>query len=159
MMNRQFYEFWGNVFINAARSQKQLEEINTWMQQGVAGFNELTALFQRFYSPQAGETKAAPDAPNFQQALADLKDAFDQFAGLWGWVPQKEHQAVLERCAALEEQVQAQQTTISQLQELLAQEGLGHTELFLHFQKSLKEQSEQFHKLMESIHGAGNDNT
>ena len=64
---------------------------------------------------------------------------------------------MLEKCAALEKQVQAQQATLKQLRDLLAKKGLGHTELLQHMQGSLKDQSDQFQALMESILSAFKD--
>ncbi|MBC2744313.1 MAG: hypothetical protein HGJ93_15025 [Desulfosarcina sp.] len=86
-----------------------------------------------------------------------FQNAFAKFAVQWGWVTQTEHQQALEKCAALEKKVQQQQATITQLRDLMAQEGLGHTELFRHLEDSLKEQSNQFQALMESIHSAAKD--
>jgi hypothetical protein len=42
-------EFWGNFLINAAKGQKQLEDMSKWMQQGFEGFDELTGMFKKFY--------------------------------------------------------------------------------------------------------------
>jgi hypothetical protein len=33
-MDRQFLEFWGNFMLNAAKSQKQLEDLTAWMKGG-----------------------------------------------------------------------------------------------------------------------------
>jgi hypothetical protein len=36
-MDRHFLEFWGNFLINAAKGQKQMEDMSKWMQQGFEG--------------------------------------------------------------------------------------------------------------------------
>ncbi len=157
MMNRQFYEFWGNFFTNVAQGQKQLDDMSAWMKQGFSGTDDLTTLFQRCYGLKAPEPGGALDIQSWQKAIADFQQTFAQFAEQWGWVTQTEHQQVLDKCAALEKKVQQQKVTITQLRGLLEQKGLGHTELFQHFKGALEDQSSQFQALMESISKAGKD--
>ena len=156
-MDRQFYEFWGNFLINVAQGQKQVEEMSAWMKQGYAGADDLSTMFRRCYGLNAPDTGNAQDPQAWQEAVAEFQNGFAQFAAQWGWVPQEEHQQVLEKCAALEEQVQSQQATLKKLRDLLSQKGLGHTELLQHMQGSLKDQSDQFQALMESIGSAFKD--
>ena len=156
-MNTQFFEFWGNFLINVAKGQKQLDDMSTWMKQGYTDADDLAALFRRCYGLNASDTGSAQDPQAWQEAVAEFQNTFTQFAAQWGWVPQAEHQQALEKCAALEKQVEAQQATIHQLRDLLAQKGLGYSELLQHMQGSLKDQSDQFQALMENIRSAFND--
>ena len=156
-MNRQFYEFWGNFFTNVAQGQKQLEDMTTWMQQGFAGVSDLNELFRRCYGLKSSQADTAQESQVWQKSIADFQQAFAELAAQWGWVTQAEHQQILDKCAALEEQVKQQQATIQELRDLMAEEGLGHTELFQHLKHSLKEQSDQFHALMESFRDAYKD--
>jgi hypothetical protein len=48
-MDRQFLEFLGSFFLNAAKGQKQLEELTRWIGGGFSGFDELTRMFRKFY--------------------------------------------------------------------------------------------------------------
>jgi hypothetical protein len=153
-MNRQFYEFWGNFFTQMAQGQKQLDELTTWMKEGFGGTKELNELFRRCYGlspPKADDNQASQI---WQKAIKDFQQSSAQLAKQWGWVSQTEHQAVLDRCALLEKQVQEQQVTIKELRNLLEEKGLAHTELFQHLNKAIKEQTNQFNVLMESIHEA-----
>lgn len=156
-MNRQFYEFCGNFFTNVAQGQKQLEDMTAWMKQGFAGGSDLSELFRRCYGLEQPKADGVQNSQIWQKSIADFQQAFTQLAAQWGWVTQTEHQQVLDKCAALEEKSKQQQTTINGLRDLLTQEGLGHTELFQHLNNSLKEQSDQFHALMESINSAYKD--
>lgn len=154
-MNRHYYEFWGRFFTQLARFQKQLEEMNALMQQGftVAGKLNKELLDRLGLSPpEADEPEAFQ---TWQQTMIGFQQALAPLAELWGWVPRSEHEKILNRCAALEKQVQQQQATINALRTLLDEKGLGHGELFVHLKNALKEQSDQFHALMESIHEAG----
>jgi hypothetical protein len=156
-MNRQFYEFWGNYFTNVAHGQKQLEDMSTWMKQGFSGTDDLAALFRRCYGLNAPGSGGALDAQSWQKAITDFQQTFTQLAEQWGWVTQAEHRKMVDKCAALEKKVEQQQATITQLRNLLNQEGRGHAELFELFKGTFEEQNNQFHALMESLGKVGKD--
>jgi DNA anti-recombination protein RmuC len=156
-MNAPFFEFWGKFLTNVAKGQKQLDDMSTWMKKGYADADDLAALFRRCYGLDKADAGNQQNLLAWKEAVAGFQNTFAQFAAQWGWVTQSEHQKVRNRCAALEKEVQEQQTTIRHLRELLAQKGLGYNELLLHMQGSLKNQSEQFQTLMENIRSAFND--
>lgn len=153
-MNRQFYEFWANFFTQVAHGQKQIEDMNALMQQGFISTKELNELFQRCYGLKPPGTENSEASQVWQKALEDFQQNFDELAEQWGWVSRSKHREVLDRCNDLEKQVRQQQEMIEGLRTLLHEKGLGHSELFQHINKSLKEQSEQFHALMKSINEA-----
>ena len=150
-MDTAFLEFWGKFLINVAQGQKQLDEMSTWMRRGYAGADDLANLFRSCYGLNASDSGSTQDPQAWQDAVAEFQNTFTQFAAQWGWVPQAEHQQALDKCAALEQRVQTQQETIRQLRELLALKGLGYNELLQHMQGSLKDQGDQFQRLMENI--------
>ncbi len=150
-MNRQFYEFWGNFFSNAARGQQQLDDMTALMKQGFAGLEELSSLFRRSYGLKTPYPGGAGESATWEQAIDNFQQSLAQFAAQWGWVSQADHQQVVDRCAALDKKVQDQQATISQLRGLLTREGLGYTELMAHLKKSFQDQSEQFKAIMQSL--------
>lgn len=156
-MNRQFYEFWGTFFSNAARGQQQLDDMTAWMKQGFAGMGALSELFRRSYGLKTPFPGAAGESASWQEAIASFQQSFSQIAAQWGWVSQADHQQVIDRCEALKKKVGDQQATITQLRGLLAQEGLGYTELMAHLKKSFTDQSEQFKAIMQSLGSPGKD--
>ena len=153
-MNRQFYEFWASYFTQVAQGQKQIEDMNALMQQGLTSTKELNELFQRCYGLKLPDPENSEASQTWQNAMDDFQQNFDQLAEQWGWVSRRKHQEVLDRCNDLEKQVRQQQEMIEDLRALLHEEGLGHSELFQHINKSLKEQSDQFNALMKSINEA-----
>ena len=153
-MNRQFYEFWASYFTQVAQGQKQIEDMNALMQQGLTSTRELNELFQRCYGLKLPDPENSEASQTWQNAMDDFQQNFEQFAEQWGWVSRRKHQEVLDRCNDLEKQVRQQQEMIEDLRALLHEEGLGHSELFQHINKSLKEQSDQFNALMKSINEA-----
>ena len=105
----------------------------------------MTALFRRCYGLNAPESGGALDGQSWQKAIADFQQTFTQFAEQWGWVTQTEHQQMVDKCAVLEKTIEQQQATITQLRNLLNQDGRGHAELFELFKSTFEEQSNQFH--------------
>ncbi len=158
-MNRQFYEFWGNYFTSVAQGQKQLEDMAAWMKQGFVGTDDITALFRRCYGLNASASDNASADKTWQKAIADFQQTFTDFAEQWGWVSQNEHQRLLDKCAAQEKKIEQQQATITQLRDLLHQEGRGHAELFELFKDTFEEQSSQFNALIKNISGVGKGKT
>lgn len=133
--------------------------MSAWMKRGFTGTDDITALFRRCYGLNAPEPGGALDLQTWQKAIADFQNTFTQLAEQWGWVTQTEHQKILDKCAALEKKMEQQQNTITQLRNLLNQEGRGHAELFQLFKGTFDEQSKQFNAMMESISKAGKDKT
>jgi uncharacterized protein YdiU (UPF0061 family) len=150
-MNWQFYDFLGNYFHQVARGQKQMEDFSQWMQQGFNNFNDMAKLFQRSYGLKEIDPSVDSSAQTWEKAIEEFQETWVKLAGQWGWVSAEEHKKVLEKCAELEKEVDEKKIMIDQLRELLAQEGMGHAELFKHLQDSINEQSAQFHELMRTF--------
>lgn len=151
-MNKAFYEFWGNYLLTLAHGHQQTENLSALMKQGLSGMNDLAALFRRCYGIEADTADGTDSASShWQDAMEDFKRAMNQFAGLWGWVPQADHQRVVRDRDDLQKQVQKQEVIISELRALLNEEGRGHAVLVDHWKRSIKEQNDQFQALMESI--------
>ena len=49
MIDRDFFKFWGQLFLNVSKGQKQLEEINSLFRQGMDGYESMRTLFQDIY--------------------------------------------------------------------------------------------------------------
>jgi hypothetical protein len=85
-MDRQFLEFWGNYLLAAARGQKQLEDLNQWIRQGFSGFEELTAMFKKFYGLENPRMQDSDSTRAWQNAAADFRNSFNAYLNLMGLV-------------------------------------------------------------------------
>jgi hypothetical protein len=150
-MNWQFYDFLGNYFHQVAQGQKQMEDFSQWMQQGFDNFNDMAKLFQRSYGLKEIDPSGDSSAQTWEKAIEEFQETWVKLAGQWGWVSAEEHKKILEKCAELEKEVDEKKIMIDQLRELMAQEGMGHAELFKHLQDSINEQSVQFQELMRTF--------
>ena len=150
-MNRHFLEFWGKALLEAAKSQKQLEDLAKWYQRGFLGFQDYTQLFKASY----GLEEMAEDSPDYlnlwKKAEEDFRRSFKDYLNLLGVVPREEYTALARRYEELQAKVVEQEETIKNLRRLAEQKGLGSEASTLEFQKLIKKQGEQFQKFIQGL--------
>jgi uncharacterized coiled-coil protein SlyX len=150
-MNRHFLEFWGKALLQAAKSQKQLEELATWFQRGFLGFQDFTQLFKTVY----GLDELKEDNPDYltlwKKAEEEFRDSFKDYLNLLGVVPREEYAALARRCNELEEKLAEQEETLKYLRLLAEEKGMGLEATTLEFQKLIKKQGEQFQKFIKGM--------
>jgi hypothetical protein len=155
-MNRHFLEFWGKALLQAAKSQKQLEDLTKWLPRGFLGFQDFTQLFKTSY----GLNDVAEDSPDFlalwKKAEADFRDSFREYLCLLGGVPREEYVALARKYEELKEKAAEQAETIKQLRVLTDEKGMGLEATTLEFQKLIKKQGEQFQQFLKSLGESGN---
>jgi hypothetical protein len=151
MIDQHFYEFWGNVFMNAARGQKRMEDLARWMGQGLKGFEEFTGLLRTCYGLDRGNGGGAEDSKPWEAAARDFQASFKDWISLYGFVPRQEYLALVEKYEALKERARTQQETIDHLRQLCKEKLLDPSEMVKGFQDLLQDQSDQFRKLMEDL--------
>lgn len=151
-MDRHFLEFWGNFLINAAKGQKQLEDMSKWMQQGFEGFDELTGMFKKFYGLEHMDKDTPAYMETWKEASEKFQESFKDYLRLMGVVPKDKHLALVKKYEELKEKVAAQEETINNLRMLL-EEKKAETqgELVQGFQEIIEKQSEQFQETMETF--------
>ena len=150
-MDRQFLEFWGNYLLAAAKGQKQLEELNQWIRQGFSGFDDLTAMFKKFYGLERPPKENSDSAKAWENAADGFRNSFNAYLDLMGVVPRDKYQALEQDCAALQKKVADQEETIKVLRSLLAQEGTYQGETTKVLQDLVNKQAEAFEKLMRNL--------
>lgn len=155
-MNRHFLEFWGKALLEAAKSQKQLEDLSKWFQRGFLGFQDFTNLFKTSY----GLDEVAEDSPDYltmwKKAEGDFRDSFKDYLTLLGVVPREEYAALARKYDELKAKAADQEETIKHLRMLADEKGLGLEATTLEFQRLIKKQGEQFQQLLQGLGGAAN---
>ena len=112
MMDRQFFEFWGNYFLMVAKGQRQMEDAAKWMRQGFSGFEDLTAMFGKLYGLDQKVKDPSPDPASWNKATADFRKSLAGWMGLMGSAPGEEFQTLRKKYDVLKEKVAAQEETI-----------------------------------------------
>jgi len=150
-MDKNFLEFWGNFLINAAKGQKQLEDMAKWMGQGFKGFEDLSAMFRKFYGLERLDKDSLDYMNMWEKAQEAFQNSFKDYVRLLGVVPDEEYLALVKKYEELKEKVAAQEETIKHLRMLLGEKLIDPGEVVSGFQELMKKQSDQFQQLMGSI--------
>ena len=156
-MDSQFLEFWGNYLLAAARGQKQLEDLKQWMRQGFGGFEELTAMFKKYYGLEHPRNQSADYNKVWQNAAADFQNSLNDYFNLMGAVPQAKYRTLEQNYAALQKKVADQEKTIRVLRELLAEKGTYQEKTSKVFQDLVKKQADAFKTLMKNMADAAKE--
>jgi hypothetical protein len=154
LVDRHFLEFWGNFLINAAKGQKQLDDMAKWMTQGLKGFEDLTAMFRKFYGLDRLSESAPGYLKTWEKAARDFQESFHDYLNLFGVVPRQEHLKLVKEYEALKEKVVTQEETIKYLRMLLEEKGTDLRQIVRGYQDLIKKQTDQFQKLMEGLGGS-----
>ena len=150
-MDRQFLEFLGNFLLNAAKGQKQLEDMTRWIGGGFSGFDDLTRMFRKFYDMN-GLPLASPDYTRaWEKASENFKQSYHEWLNLMNVIPKSEYQTLQKKCEILEEKVASQDKTIRQLRKLLSEKGLPYADAVRGFTSMMEQQGYQFQELMNSL--------
>lgn len=153
-MDKRFLEFWGNFLINTAKEQKRMEDLTIWMQQGFKGFDELTAMFKKFYGLEQLEKDTPAYMECWEKASENFLDSFNNYLDIMGLVPKNKHLALIKKYEELKEKVTAQEETINHLRLLLKEKKTEtQEELIQGFQDLIEKQSKQFQETMETFGG------
>ncbi len=151
-MDSNFLEFWGNFLLSAARNQKQMEDMQKWMQQGFRGFEDITALFRKIYGVKPSGEACFDYGEFWKKAQADFTESFKDYLNLLGVVPRDEYLALVKKYEELKERVSSQEETIKHLRMLFTNvKEADYERVSRKFDNLLQKQGEQFQQLMDNF--------
>lgn len=153
-MDRSFLEFWGNFLLQVARGQKQLEEMNQWVSQGLRGFEDMTTLFRKAYGLDEVSQESPDQAKVWEKAREDFQKSYREYMRLFGMVPSQDHLELVRKYEELKRKCEAQEETIKHLRMLLETQGGDYGQMARNFQDLMQSQSEHFQKMMETFGSA-----
>jgi hypothetical protein len=153
-MDRQFLEFWGNLLLQTARGQKQLEDVRDWWRQGLNGFQELNILLGKVYGLEPPKPGAQEEEKVWEEAIRSFQKSFQDYVALFGYVPRPDYDRLSDQYQALQEKSERQEETIRHLQSLLVAQTLDPEGLAQSFQDLIQKQTGQFQQLMSEM-GSG----
>lgn len=152
-MDKNFLEFWGNLLLNTAKGQRQVEDATRWMKQGMSGMQEMTAMFKNIY----GIDKVSEQSPDFlklwKKASDDFSQSYNDYLQTMGMMPKDEHLNLVRKYEELKQKCEAQEETIRHLRMLLSEKGYDQSEAVSAFQGLIKNQSAQFQELIGQFKG------
>ena len=116
-MDANFLEFFGQMLIQTAKGQRQMDQFGQWMQQGlrITSMPEFNDYFNQIYGLNDITKESGQYTKLIQKAQADFLTAYGEFTGLLGLVPEKKYEALQQEYDALEKKCRAQEKMIDRL--------------------------------------------
>lgn len=150
-MNRHFLEFWGKALLQAAQSQKQLEDLAKWCQRGVTSFQDFTQIFKTAYGLDQVPENSQDFFALWHKAEESFRESFKEYLNILGVVPREEYADLARRFADAQAKLAEQEETIQHLRRLLEEKGLGLEATSMEFQRLIEKQGEQFQKFLQGL--------
>jgi len=148
-VDSRFLKFWGKCLLQVAEGSRPLEELNRWMQSGLAPSGDLASLWRQCYGLPDG-TANKHDAL-WRKTTADFRAMLEAYAPLWGWIPADRYDQLKRKTERLETTVAEQARLIKQLEALLENRNMGNMSMVTRFQNVIEDQNQAFEKLMQSL--------
>ena len=155
-MNRHFLEFWGKALLEAAKSQKQLEDLAKWMPRGFLGFQDYIQLFKNSYGLNEVGEENSDYLALWKKAEADFRESFKNYLNLLGGVPREEYTALARKYEELQAKVTEQAEIINHLRMLADEKGMGLEATTMELQRLIKKQGEQFQQFLQGLGESAN---
>jgi hypothetical protein len=150
-MDKNFLEFWGNLLINAAKGQRQLEDVTKWVAQGLKGLENFSDLFRKSYGLDGMKEDSPQYLKQWQHAAGEFQKSFKDYLGLMGVVPREEHLDLVQKHEELKKRIADQEETIKHLRTLLGQRDSSQETVTQTFQDLMNKQAVQFQELMKNL--------
>ena len=144
-MDKNMLEFWGQAFLNAARSQQQLEDLNKSFGQTTGADNPIMNSFYKA-SGLSNTAKLNPDGIlELAKKSADIyKDFFKAYLTVFDVVPRKENEE-------LKEKIARQEKIINSYKNLSIKDSFNQEEIITDLTQIVKNQTQQFQKLVKQV--------
>lgn len=126
--DRKFLEFWGNLFLNLAKGQEQIEKLSSLMKTApindidLMKFKEIGQLFLQSYGLASKEDSQnirhrtdEPDSLKFNEPLEAFQVSLAKYAKLWEWVPSGTYEELKQNYTILQQEYKALQDETNNL--------------------------------------------
>jgi hypothetical protein len=148
-MDRRFLELMGRWLLDAARGQKQVEDMARWMGGGADGVEDVSRMIRNLYGMSEPPPPSADRQQAWEKALDDLRNSYREWLDMMRVVPRSEFESLAKRCKSLEEKVASQRETIRRLR--LKERDLPTPDSVKEFTDMMAKQGRQFQELMDSM--------
>jgi len=149
-MDRQFLEFWGNVLLNAAKGQEQVESLNRLAREGFKTFEQQMELFEKFCSLNKKPEPTTPHTEIWTKAVSDFIKSYQEFLGLMGMVPREDYEALIREHEALKKTAAELEEALRRQKKRTGGKDMDPAVVVKGFEGLMKKQAEQFQTLMAS---------
>ena len=144
-MDEKFLEFWGNFLLNASKGKKQMDDMSSWMKDGM---EEMAGIFKKAGDLYQLSDKSEEYKKMSEKLSADFQKSFRDYLGMMGMASREDHIALVEKYEKLKEKCADQEETIRHLKMLLNAKHQDQTDFVSDMTELSKKQSEYFKKMM-----------
>lgn len=150
-MDRNFFEFWGQLFLSVAKGQSQLEEMNDLFRKGMEGYESMQNIFRTVYGLEVPSSGPDDQQDIWTKAAGNFQESFRQVLSLWGVVLQEDYDALSRKSDELAKKNAEQEQTIHHLQALLGERQGASLSAAKDMQSLLSKQQEEFQTLLNTM--------
>ena len=151
-MDKQFLEFWGNLLLQAAKGQAQMENFSRWLSQSSSSVQNLTDLFKRTYGLDVNRASDPDKSPEWQKAFDRFHKSYEDYLALLSVVPLARYRELEAQNAALEKEVARLKKDLKQSSRRSSDASQGQPEeVISEFQNLLLKQQREFEALTQEM--------
>jgi len=150
-MDKNLLEFWGQIFLNAARSQQQMEDWNKWF--SIDGFGKNKLFSSLLNQPETQKTEEiTPEILEIARKATDAyKEVFKASLSLFDVVAKEDYDELLKENELLKEKVKAQENIIKNRRNQPEKDIFEQQEVVNNLTEIVKDQTQQFQDLMKQM--------
>ena len=151
-MDAKMLEFWGNVFLSAARNQKKIDDLNRIFQQNKGDDAKVSgAVFDNLNRPWAEGVNSAQIINLAGKAADTYKESIKAFLSVFDFVPKEEYLKLVKENEELKDKILDQEKIMAELNDFPGKKNSKRRGAKNDFTKLLEEQTKQFQKVMTQL--------
>jgi len=164
LIDSKFLEYWGNLMLNAAQGQKQVEAFQKWLGKSANGLPTLTSVekkskedeafmseFAKVYGTDSLPEGASSYWQMMQNTASGYQASFKKYIRMMGAVPRDEYAMLQEKYESLDKKVSEMEKTIALLQTQLGVKPSEPEGLTQGIKELVAKQGDQFQEIMQSF--------
>jgi hypothetical protein len=148
-MDKNLLEFWGNVFLTAAKGQKQLEEISKMTKNGLWGLPDMSDMMGLFQGMDVFTKASNEYLKIFTKTNEELQKSIKEMLALMDLVPRKDYLDLQEEYDAYKKSVE--EKSKNNMGKMLGEEMSLQTQGLRSFEELMRNQTKQFQDLMSNF--------
>jgi len=152
-MDRRLFEFWGQLFLDLARTQRHMEDMNRLFREGLTALGAFAFPF-----PVGGDQKkgggldgSGATGEPLGQADNPFQESLRQIMALWNMVPKEDYDLLARRLSEAEGKVEEYEQTIHTLKGLVGERQSDPLAATNDLQGLLARQQEAFESLLDNL--------
>ncbi len=148
-MDNNFLELWGNMFLTAARGQKQMDDVTKWMKRGFCTIPDMGDMISSLTGINAIISSSTEYLRVVNTASENFLKSFKEYLSMMDLVPKKDYDSLLEEFEDLKKQ--SDEKNARKVDKLLNDELSLQTQGLKSFEELMRNQTRQFQELMTNF--------